>query len=645
MQIASPFPSDIPLRKGILLLVLLACLGCRLTAQTAYIDSVRKLLQVETDSAEQARFLVDLAYELRAYQTDTAIAYAFRGKTIAHQLNLTLMMARAYRALGLISSVQGNVPESVCYHDSAYAFYELRKDTLGMVAILNNMSLLFIQNGECIRALENYMKGLRLRKKEDWQQYILRVNYGWTLANCRQFEEAVDYVRENQSGIKRLKKKNEYIQYQFDVLMGSIFFQTEQYDSCLHYYEKCLDYALHDADDPGLLSANYNGMGLLHVMLGNFDLGQYYITKSDSMDRALGFDHREGESMMAYALLYSKKGEHQQAVPFFDKSIPLLDESAEDISLQEVYARAGESNLVIKRYGKAYEYLRKAYDMQDSLLSLDIQTQIKRLDKEYQIEQLQNQLAKEELTNKRRENMLTQFILGAIGFSIILFLVYMVILSVMRRRRAIEENRALELEYTVLRAQMNPHFIFNSLNSIQGYFAENNFEQGNEFLGAFGQLIRRVMDMSSYKTISLKDELDTLFLYLQLEQLRLQDQLFFEINLSSNIQPEKMFIPPLILQPFVENAIWHGIVPRKTKGKIHINGSYHPQNNSLLFTIKDDGVGLYFKQEQRRKKLHKSKGIEITKERLGEQGNIQLKEWYQPDGSVGGTEVQLTIPL
>jgi sensor histidine kinase YesM len=218
-------------------------------------------------------------------------------------------------------------------------------------------------------------------------------------------------------------------------------------------------------------------------------------------------------------------------------------------------------------------------------------------------------------------------------------------LMAVRRRRAELEKRKVELEYQVLRAQMNPHFIFNALNSIQGFFSEQDFAQGNEYLGAFGQLMRRVLDQSSQHAISLAEELDTLSLYLRLEQARLKDKFHFEIDLQEDLDESMIFLPPLILQPFAENAIWHGIAPKEGPGLIRIRCSMPDGRDDLLHVeIADNGIGLRAAALHARK-AHTSRGVSIIRERLGPQGSIRTEELTDESGAARGTRVLLQIPL
>ncbi|MEM1119600.1 MAG: histidine kinase, partial [Bacteroidota bacterium] len=166
------------------------------------------------------------------------------------------------------------------------------------------------------------------------------------------------------------------------------------------------------------------------------------------------------------------------------------------------------------------------------------------------------------------------------------------------------------------------------------------FVQGNEFLGKFSRLIRRVLDQSVAPAIPLSEELATLKLYLDVEKIRLEHKLHYDIQIDQNVEVDFISVPPLVLQPFVENAIWHGIAPKKGKGTISIHCKMSENDQFLNVVISDDGVGLSPKLPQT--KAHQSKGIKITEERLGKMGSVAIFD-RQTEGKKG-VKVQLVIP-
>ena len=201
-----------------------------------------------------------------------------------------------------------------------------------------------------------------------------------------------------------------------------------------------------------------------------------------------------------------------------------------------------------------------------------------------------------------------------------------------------------------LRAQMNPHFIFNSLNSINMFILENNKLQASEYLSKFSRLVRLILQNSQESFIPLERELEALQLYLELESLRFDQKFEYKIAIAGNVDPTMLKVPPLIIQPYAENAIWHGLMHTKEKG--HLEIELYQQKEILFCKITDDGIGRKRAAELKSKSasIHKSMGMRITADRIAmlQQQNktsITITDLALPDGSPGGTEVLIKIPV
>lgn len=222
-------------------------------------------------------------------------------------------------------------------------------------------------------------------------------------------------------------------------------------------------------------------------------------------------------------------------------------------------------------------------------------------------------------------------------------------------RAGMEKNnlklRIAELEQKALRAQMNPHFIFNSLNSIQYYVINNDIDGANKYISLLGDLIRRTLYYSSKAEIKLSEEICYVSSYLELEKMRLQDAFTFNISVEPGIDADIHFIPPLLLQPFVENAIRHGIKYLDTSdGKIEV--AVYRKGNGLMYTITDNGVGRELTSKFKKNYHHEyqSKGIELSRNRIVFMSNDKVKPYIQiydlknKEGRAAGTQVVIFIP-
>lgn len=229
-------------------------------------------------------------------------------------------------------------------------------------------------------------------------------------------------------------------------------------------------------------------------------------------------------------------------------------------------------------------------------------------------------------------------------------------LGLMMKRREMERaelSREMgKVKMTALQTQMNPHFIFNSLNSIRSYIIKKETNEASAYLSKFSRLIRQILEYSSEEYITLKQELQILELYIQIEQLRFRDNFNFSIRVQESINREEILVPPLIFQPFLENAIWHGLM--RKKGHKFVELSLEKKNNNLLCYIQDNGIGRVaaskytsdFKSEK------KSLAIDLTKKRLEilnrqdiKNEMIEIIDLYNEENKAAGTKVRLELPF
>ena len=206
-------------------------------------------------------------------------------------------------------------------------------------------------------------------------------------------------------------------------------------------------------------------------------------------------------------------------------------------------------------------------------------------------------------------------------------------------------------QLTTLRAQMNPHFIFNALNSIQQYVLQGNVVEANKYLSKFSKLQREVLNHSDQNFISLEKELEVLNLYLELEQLRFERNFVYEIKMNAAIDADEIKIPPMIIQPFVENSIWHGLMPKQGERWVHIHFELS-SDDLLVCTVTDNGIGrdASARLKQNGHEQHKSKGLSLVYDRLNilrqqydQAFEVKIKDIVDSNNLPAGTEVKLNI--
>ncbi|MBA3971893.1 MAG: histidine kinase [Bacteroidetes bacterium] len=221
-----------------------------------------------------------------------------------------------------------------------------------------------------------------------------------------------------------------------------------------------------------------------------------------------------------------------------------------------------------------------------------------------------------------------------------------------KEKRKTELNKKIaNIESQALRAQMNPHFIFNTLSSIQHYISNNDTDAALKYLSKFAKLMRRIMDNSKQQMIPVSEEINALNLYLDLEVMRFDKKFDYSIIIDPEIDQTYDRIPSMLIQPYVENAIIHGLLPKEKDGRISI--TLQKQNDTILCTIEDNGIGRERSMEFKKNRVqqHKSMGMSITKERLDILNSslnsniyVEIVDLFE-EGKSAGTKVRLIIPL
>lgn len=315
----------------------------------------------------------------------------------------------------------------------------------------------------------------------------------------------------------------------------------------------------------------------------------------------------------------------------------------------EVYAEGANFFLDRNQPGRAAEIYRSYTNANDQLLAqrrmaLDQQVAVLKeqqtIDlglKDLRAAEVERQLLNDQVSLQRW----LIYLLGALLLGALLSVV-LILRNVRKRRRA---NQALLLRN--LQTRMNPHFIFNSLNSINNYIARQDERSANRYLGRFAKLMRNVLDQSGKDFVSLNEELEQLSLYLELEKERFTGKFDYELPAAAGY--EDVRLPPMILQPFVENAIWHGLRYREQGGQLTV--AVEQSNGKVLVTITDNGIGRSRSAALKTKNQlnHQSIGLETTLQRLelinayyGEAFAAKISDAY-PDEEHVGTRVELTL--
>jgi LytS/YehU family sensor histidine kinase len=365
---------------------------------------------------------------------------------------------------------------------------------------------------------------------------------------------------------------------------------------------------------------------------------------------------------------YYETKQSARALACLSESVKLANETHAQNIIIDDYKLLSELYASQNNFKEAFAYSDKYNHLKDSLFNAEskkkldaLQTyyenekkeqEIAILNRDKQLKNLQYKQKEEELNNQR----LLKYWMFAIALIILLVVAVFYIYSMNRaikNRHALEKNLNLYMQ-KALSQQMNPHFIFNTLNSIQFFLLNNDKIASSKYLSKFAKLMRLTLDNSQKQAITLPDEIEALKLYVELEQLRFENKFSFDLQVEFIPDFELINLPPLILQPFVENAIWHGLMHRENVdgGILKINFSSY--NNILKCEIEDNGIGREKAREIRQKKKpdHVSWGTKITESRISlinelhkSKLNIKYTDLKDYNNLPIGTKVKIEFPI
>ncbi len=437
--------------------------------------------------------------------------------------------------------------------------------------------------------------------------------------------------------------------------IGNVHFNYKDYTKAIEFYHRSLQYI--GKSNPNLLgeAINTNTLGEAWLFLGNTDSAMYYLNKSFNINVQLNSKMGQAICYNGIGLVFHNKKEYSNAIDAFKAGL-LMDR--DDVGLfyvAMILANLGKTYLEINKYELAEKTLLEAYRISNTIGSnheaLDASNSLVRLYKEtYRPNSsflyVQKSMAfkdsiTDDLVRNNNEAMNTLYkaegqereivILKQnaeldslrlsrnkntfIAMLALLIVVSMFGLFLFRQRKLRSQINQVSLEQKLLRAQLNPHFVFNSLSAIQNFIMRNDKDAASEYLVNFSRLMRNVLMASGEDFVLLENELETLDDYLRLQQLRFQCAFNYFFELSDDIDPQSTLVPPMLIQPFIENSIEHGIRNIDREGIIIIR--FNKFEKDLVIEVDDNGCGMPDQQEEKkRKKGHISMAIRITRQRM-----------------------------
>ena len=512
-------------------------------------------------------------------------------------------------------------------------------------AALSNLAVIYEAIGYYTRAVDYHFMLLNDSTISPIEKADALLNLGVCLNRMGENDQAISYSRQGLDLLQSVDTAKSKLS--FVILTGNLgefYFDHGNMDSASFFSEKSLVLAREINDLVGIAHALKN-LGSISLSLGNFEEALNHFEESYRINSITNETEAVSASGRALAESYFKLGRLDDALSQANKSIRIARSISFHQELSNLSYLLYQIHDKRKNTDSAFFHYKRYTALRDSIFNIEKAREIANIRTEYETEKKEQEIASlsQQATiqalelERKNQNLIVMSIL--IAFLILgLVLVYMVY----RQRQLNLKRKAEEVEQRLLRLQMSPHFIFNSLSSIQEFVLSGDEKSAGRYLTKFSRLIREVLDHSRSEYILLDQEVSLVENYLSLQNLKRSVPFEYEIIVDEKIDREELSIPPMFAQPFIENAIEHGLNRLTKDAKITV--SFTLEKDHLILRISDNGIGIMASAKSKNP-AHKSLATKITKERIE-----LLKKTIKKDISFSmnsdshGTSVTFNLP-
>ena len=635
-------------RYTAILLLLFACFNIT-QAQDSNLDSLVKAERDYTkEDSNKVKLLNNIAYYQMNANPGSGIEYAEKAINLSLKIGDKYSLAQSYNRRGVNYMRLNQSTKALEDFQKAGKIYESIGNMLKLADIYNNIGAMYVPlSNHKQDAFLYFNKAMAIHEEmgDKGQQAFMLLNIGYVYETMDSFATELKYFRQ-----------------------------------ALPLYEQ---FHFNDKD---AMSSIYAGLGTTYTHIsapdlsamgftGNqLDTAMYYLQKSLALSKEIGDEFGEAINIKSIGVVYLKQKKYAPALNYLYKGKELSHKVGSLGAELDATYFLSELYKATRNFDSAYAYYVKYADLKDSLNNEGKEQVLIQKEMQYNFDKKEDSLHFQNTLLSKNNTLsklkLRQQWLYSIGFMLLLlsiggFVFYRnrnkqaKLILQLEKERAEQKQREAEFERKVsdaalnsLRSQMNPHFIFNCLNSIKLYAVDNNADSATEYLGKFSRLMRLVLENSKSDLISLTQEIETLQLYMDMEAMRFKEKMRYEINVAKNVDMDYIEIPPMLIQPYVENAIWHGLMSKEDGGKITL--SFNCQDNNLEIIVTDNGVGRARAAELKSKSAmaHKSFGMSITHQRIelinqmyNTNMSVMVNDLYDGEGNATGTEIRIDIPV
>ncbi len=590
--------------------------------------------------------ILDNAYKAIVANPDSAKEILNSADKLIETTNDKSLEALYFRYKGLIYHLKFDPNNALTYYFLSQQKYAAIPDSINANLILSSIGSCYMMMGEYLSAKKYLTEALQFAETKNDSITIANscINLSYIHIDQKEHDIAEAQLLKALRYVKTDMQKGRLINN-----LGEIYLNQNNYTKALEHYRLALQTA-YKANDKLIVSTILSNIGVLYMNSSQNDSAYFYFKKVVKLNPEHIDHYLLAQTYKHIASLEFDAGDKLEAKKNMEKSLAI----AEQYSLKRVVAENYDWLSIWHKehsnYRKAYEYKALATEINDSLFNEAKSRQIKELETIYQNKQKQSEI--ELLTEQNKASQLVlrsnRVIIISLSIGVILILTLSVLLF--RQHKLKTSAKSLQLEHQLLRSQMNPHFIFNALGAIQNQVLQKPAIEATTYIASFAKLMRSTLNSSRDELISIESDIETLTEYLTLQKLRLKEKLQYQFNIDLPYSTDEIAIPPMLLQPFIENAVEHGIA-KKDIPEGHINITFKTNNDMMTITIEDDGIGLNPNSEPTNPK-HVSLASKITHERMlaltkayKKEFNYSISNRINEDGTIAGVKVILEIPL
>lgn len=648
------------MKKGLRLLVLLfsiLCMGMGVGfAQNELTDSLwNKFNHLPSDSS-RVDTIIQSVLKMRnnLKNSPEEEKMLLSALAIAQKMNYKKGEARCFDLLGVFYRETSRYEEAINNHKRALEISQSIHDSTSIAYAYNNMGVAYRRLDETEKAFKYHFDALNIsRATGDRRNRAIAMNsIGNIYLSIGDFKSA---IIEFEQCLKQEKEMGINIgQAINNANLGEAYEGLGEFDKAIAYYKEALKFNQLENSDKGL-AITYNLLGKVYLKKNDYDLALSYLNDAVSYNHRLRDRINVADNYITIGKIYVKKGEYKNALDVLNRGLVIAREIGSQSLIIDAYKVIGQTESMVGNYDKGYDFLNKAYELRDSIFKEQATPQMAKMRTLYELDKKEDQIRLLRQENQINQLKLNNRLYTLVAAGIIIVLLFSGILFFLYNRRQKSYKLMLEYELQSLRSQMNPHFIFNAMNSIDNYIWKNKREEASSYLIKFSNLMRMTLQNSRTKTIRLADEIGFLKLYLELENFRLEEKLNYRIEISPELDVDEVVIPSMVVQPFVENAVLHGL-SHKDDGERLLIIRFYRNENLIVCEVEDNGVGREAAKASQENKLFKkqSVGIQVTEERVAllkqitGNRNLQIKIIdLKDDGNSQalGTKVIIRLPL